>query len=53
MAEYGGVDVNHPLIKQTVENMTKRGETREQIMKITGMPHEVVDRIQREAKKKK
>ena len=43
-AEYGGVSVEHPLIVNTIQNAAKQGMSKERIMKITGMPAEVVDR---------
>lgn len=51
MAEYQGVDVQHPRIKEYVENLTKMGKKKEEIVKIVGVPHEVVESIQRQVKK--
>ncbi len=39
---YAGVNVNHPAIVSTIKNMVEKGESVGQIMKITGMPQEVV-----------
>jgi mannose/fructose/N-acetylgalactosamine-specific phosphotransferase system component IIB len=53
MAEYQGVDVEHPTIKAAIENMTKQGEPKEKIMRVVGMPAEVIDRVQRRLKEQK
>ena len=53
MAEYAGVDVQHPRIKEYVENLTKMGKKREEIVKIVGVPHEVVESIQTRLKNQK
>ena len=39
---YQGVRVNHPTIVATIQNMVKQGKKLEEIMRITGMPGEVV-----------
>jgi len=52
MAEYQGVNVEHPRIVEAIRTMVKRGESKERIAKIVGMPYEVVDKHVQEAKKK-
>lgn len=44
---YQGVSVNHPSIVSTIKNMVKQGAKREDIVKVTGMPKEVVEKYQR------
>ncbi len=51
MPQYQGVDVNHPTIVEAIKTMVKQGERREKICKVVGMPHEVVQAIEREVKK--
>ena len=53
MAEYGGVDVDHPSIIAAVQNMTKQGKKKEDIMKIVGVPAEVVEMHQKAMPKEK
>ena len=51
MAEYGGVDVQHPRIVEAIKTLAKQGKTTEQMVKIVGMPHEVVQAVARTVKK--
>ncbi len=39
---YGGVSVDHPSIKAAIQTMAKQGRKVEEIMRVTGMPGEVV-----------
>lgn len=48
--EYQEVDVQHPSIVAAITNMAKEGKTTQEIMKVVGMPAEVVRRIEREVK---
>lgn len=53
MAEmYNGVRVDHPRIVEAIETMVKLGKTRKEIVEVVGMPHEVVERIERQVKEK-
>lgn len=47
-AEYSGVSVEHPQIKEAIKNCAKRGVDKDQAAKLVGMPREVVDRYYRE-----
>jgi len=53
--EYNGVDMDHPSIVNAVQNMIRRGEGKEKIMKVVGCPGEIVDKhkiiVEREEKK--
>lgn len=51
MPEYQGVDVEHPKIREYGKNMVKEGKSREEICRVLGMPHEVVEKIERDVKK--
>lgn len=53
MPKYNGVDVDHPRIVEATKNLIKQGKRREEVMKIIGMPHEVIQRIEREVKDKR
>ena len=53
MAKASGVDVDHPSIVSTIKNGAKQGMSREQIMKITGMPKEVVQKYEHEVRQEK
>jgi hypothetical protein len=44
---YNGVNVNHPSIVSTIKNMVKQGAKREDIVRVTGMPKEIVEKYQR------
>jgi len=44
---YNGVNVNHPSIVSTIKNMVKQGARREDIVKVTGMPREIIEKYQR------
>jgi len=50
MPEYQGVSTEHPSIVSAIKNLTKQGESKEKIMKVVGMPREVVEKYMREAK---
>lgn len=41
-ATYAGVRVNHPRIVATIQQMVKQGKKIEDIMRVVGMPAEVV-----------
>ena len=49
--KYQGVDVDHPKIVEYIKNMVKKGEKRETIVRV-GVPHEVVESVERQVKKK-
>jgi transposase len=49
--KYNGVDVDHPSIVSSVKNLTKQGKRIEEIVRIVGMPFEVVEKYMREARK--
>ena len=49
MPNYSGVNVDHPAIVSTIKNMVKDGKPIQEIMKITGMPSEVVQKHQRQS----
>jgi len=53
MPEYQGVDVQHPRIKEYVQNMIKQEKSNVEIVKVVGMPHEVVEQIRRDMKRNK
>ena len=53
MAEYGGVEMTHPSIIAAVHNMTKQGASKETIMRVVGVPGEVVDMHQKSMPKEK
>jgi hypothetical protein len=42
MAEYAGVDVDHPSIVAAIKNMAKDGKKVKEIMRVVGVPAEVV-----------
>lgn len=52
MAEYQGVDVEHPRIVEAVKNMTKQYKSVEEISRVVGMPYEVVRKYMREEERK-
>lgn len=50
-ATYGGVAVNHPSIVSGIKTLAKQGHGKAHIMKVIGMPGEVVDKYMHEAKR--
>jgi hypothetical protein len=48
---YAGVSVEHPRIVDTIKQCAKQGMSKEQAMKITGMPMVVVDKHYQNVKK--
>ena len=48
-----GVNIQHPSFRDAVRNMTKRGAKNEEIMKVTGLPPEAVEQLQRDQRLKK
>ncbi len=48
---YGNVSADHPTIVTACKNLAKQGVSKEQAMKIVGMPMEVIDRHYRAAEK--
>jgi hypothetical protein len=52
MSEYDGVDVQHPSIVTAIKNLAAQGKSTAQIMKVVGMPAEVVKSVAREVKHK-
>lgn len=49
--QYQGVDVQHPRIVEAIKVLAKQGKSTQEIAKVVGMPHEVVDSVKREMKK--
>jgi len=45
--KYNNVSVEHPSIVKAIKNMAKNGEPKEKIVKVVGMPMEVVERYSR------
>lgn len=52
MPKYQNVDVDHPSIVSAIQNLSKQGKRKEEIMKVVGMPAEVIERVQRDSKLK-
>ena len=52
MPKYHNVDVDHPTIVSAIQNLSKQGKRKEEIMKVVGMPAEVIERVQRDSKRK-
>lgn len=52
-AEYDGVSVDNPTIRDYARNMARQGTKPEEAAKRLGMPKEVVDRIYKEVKEEK
>ena len=50
---YQGVPTDHPRIVEYIKNMVRQGQSREDICRIVGMPHEVVEKYEREVKREK
>ena len=50
MPRYAGVDVSHPKIVEAIKTMAKQGKKTQDIMRVVGMPGEVVRAIEREVK---
>jgi len=50
MAKHSGVDVDHPAIVDTIKNSIRQGRSTEHIMKITGMPKEVVHKYEHQVR---
>jgi hypothetical protein len=44
---YNNVDMDHPSIRAAIETMTRQGESKEKIMRVVGVPGEVVDKHQK------
>ena len=53
MAEYNGVDMEHPSIRNAIVNMTRQGADKVKIMRVVGVPAEVVDMYQKAMPKEK
>ena len=53
LMKYAGVDVDNPRIVDAIKTLSKQGKNNGQIMRIVGMPQEVVDKYAREAREKK
>lgn len=47
----GIVDPEHPSLVNAINNMIKRGYSKEKAVKLTGAPYEVVDRLFRHQEK--
>lgn len=45
MPEYNGVDVEHPSVVNSIKQMLKDGRKKEDIMRVVGVPHEVVESV--------
>jgi hypothetical protein len=52
MAEYQGVDVEHPRIVEAIKTLAKQDKQIYEIAKIVGMPYEVVQKYVAREKKK-
>ena len=50
MAKFANVDVDHPSIVDTIKNSARQGRSTEHIMKITGMPKEVVHKYEHQVR---
>jgi len=50
MPKYANVDVDHPSIVSTIKEGVKQGMSTEQIMRITGMPKEVVHKYEHQVR---
>ena len=50
MAKYQGVDVQHPRIVEAIQVLAKQGKSTDEIARVVGMPHEVVDSVKRQKK---
>lgn len=48
MPEHNELDVEHPRIAEYTKNMIRQGRSVEEIVKVVGMPHEVVERYKRD-----
>jgi hypothetical protein len=48
-----GVNVDHPSLVAAAKNLASQGKTREEIAKITGLPIEVAEKYERQAREKK
>lgn len=48
--EYSGVDVEHPSVARGIKKMLKEGQPIENIIKVIGMPQEVIERYRNELK---
>ena len=44
MEKYMGVSVNDPDIVNAIQNIKRRGGTKEQALRVVGMPFEVIDK---------
>ncbi len=53
MPKHKGVDVNHPAIVRSIKQMHSEGRSREDIIRIVGMPAEVVRKHTEAADKEK
>ena len=51
-AEYAGVPVTHPSIVKGIERLATEGYDRGHIIRVIGMPAEVVDRVIRNMKRR-
>ena len=49
--DYKGLRVTHPDIVAAIRNMIRAGRTNEDIIRVVGMPQEVVNRLRHEKKK--
>ena len=51
--KYLGVDTDHPTIVNAIRTMANQGKSTEEIMKVVGMPSEVVKRHQQDVKRER
>lgn len=49
--QYNGVDVENPRIAEYTKNAIRQGWEKERIMKVIGIPGEVVDRYKKEVER--
>ena len=50
---YNGVDVDHPTIVSTIKKMVEEGKPKSEIVRVVGMPHEVVEKHSRDVKRER
>jgi len=48
--KYAGVSTSHPKIVDAIKSLKRQGKSTEHIMKVVGMPYEIVKKVERDAK---
>ena len=51
--KYNGLDTDHPRVVEYIKSAAKQGKTKAEVMKLVGMPYEVVDKYFQQVKKDK